>query len=130
MSELKGFVSKIPDFSKLDSGKQVQYFVYYLQVEKQFEAVKAKDISACYESLHLNAYSNIPAYLNYYSRKGKTQQFLKKKIGFILYSAVRERIDTEVDKPVDHKPSNSLFPLSIFNDTRGYLGSAEKLKVF
>lgn len=121
MSELKKFISKVPDFFKLDSGKQVQYFVYYLQVEKQLEAVKAKDISVCFESLHLNAYSNIPAYLNYYSRKGKTQQFLKKKNGFVLYSAVRERIDTEVDKPIEHKPSNSLFPLSIFDNTRGYL---------
>jgi hypothetical protein len=121
MKELKIFISKIPDFLKLDSGKQVQYFVYYLQVEKQIEAVKSKDISGCYESLHLNPYSNIPAYLNYYSRKGKTQQFLKKKNGFVLYSAVRERIDIEVDKPVEHKPSNSLFPLSIFDSTRGYL---------
>lgn len=121
MSELKNFVSKVPDFFKLDSGKQVQYFVYYLQVEKQLEAIRAKDISVCFESLHLNAYSNIPAYLNYYSRKGKTQQFLKKKNGFILYSAVRERIDAEVDKPIEHKPSNSLFPLSIFDNTRGYL---------
>jgi len=121
MSELKNFVSKVPDFFKLESGKQVQYFVYFLQVEKEIEAVRAKDVSGCFESLHLNAYSNIPAYLNYYSRKGKTQQFLKKKTGFILYSAVRERIDIEVDKPIEHKPSNSLFPLAIFDNTRGYL---------
>jgi hypothetical protein len=121
MSELKIFVSKIPDFFKLDSGKQLKYFVYYLQIEKQAETVKAKDISGCYDSLHLNPYSNIPAYLNYYSRKGKTQQFLKKKNGFILYSAVREKIDTEVQKPVEIKASNALFPLSIFDHTRGYL---------
>jgi hypothetical protein len=121
MSELKTFISKVPDFFKLDSGKQVQYFVYFLQVEKQLEVVKAKDISCCFESLHLNAYSNISAYLNNYSQKGKTQQFLKKKNGFVLFSAVRERIDIEVDKPIEHKPSNSLFPLTIFDNTRGYL---------
>ena len=83
--------------------------------------VKAKEISVCFESLHLNAYSNIPAYLNYYSRKGKKQQFLKKKTGFILFSAVREKIDGEVDKPIELKPSNSLYPISIFDNTRGYL---------
>lgn len=121
MSELKSFVSKVQNFFSLDSGRQVQYFVYFLQVEKKCEVVKAKEISVCFESLHLNAYSNIPAYLNYYSRKGKKQQFLKKKTGFILFSAVREKIDGEVDKPIELKPSNSLYPISIFDNTRGYL---------
>ncbi len=121
MNELKNFVSKVSDFFSLDSGSQVQYFVYYLQVEMKYEAVKAKDIGACYENLHINPYSNISSYLNYYSRKGKKQQFLKKIDGFILYSTVREKIDIEVDKPLDIKPSNSLFPQSIFYNTRGYL---------
>jgi len=126
MNDLKAFVSKVPDFFNFDSGKQVHYFVYYLQVEKQLETIKAKDISICFESLHLNAYSNIPAYLNYHSRKGQTQQFLKKKNGFVLYSAVREKIDKEVDKPAEHKLTNSLFPLSIFDNTKGYLVAYSK----
>jgi hypothetical protein len=121
MTELKKFVSKIPDFFKFDSGSQMKYFVYYLQVEKQFDAVKAKDINECYNTLHINAYSNIPSYLNNNSKKNKNQQFLKKKDGFVLYSSLREKIDREVDKPIELKPSNSLFPLSIFNNTRGYL---------
>lgn len=121
MSELKTFVSKISDFFTLDSGNQIQYFVYFLQVENQAELVKAKDISECYEILHLNPYSNIPSYLNYYSRKGKKQQFLKKKSGYVLYSSTREKIDNELDKPIEIKPSNSLFPQSIFQNTRGYL---------
>lgn len=121
MSELKTFVSKIPDFFSLDSGSQVQYFVYFLQVEKNFEAVKAKDIRLCYESLHINPYSNIPAFLNSCSIKSKKQQFLKKKTGFILYSSVKARIDGEVDKPIELRPGNSLFPLSIFDNTRKYL---------
>ncbi len=121
MSELKTFVSKISDFFTFDSGNQIQYFVYFLQVENQAESVKAKDISECYDILHLNPYSNIPSYLNYYSRKGKKQQFLKKKSGYVLYSSTKEKIDNEVDKPVEVKPSNSLFPQSIFQNTRGYL---------
>lgn len=126
MSDLKKFTSKISGFPSLDSGSQVKYFVYYLQVEKQTEAVKAKDISGCFESLHLNPYSNIPAYLNNFSKKGKTQQFLKKKNGFILYSPLREKIDAEVDKPIELKPGNSLFPLSIFDNTRKYLTDFSK----
>lgn len=121
MSELKTFVSRIPDFFELDSGNQVKYFVYFLQVENQVESVKAKDISECYEILHLNPYSNIPSYLSYYSRKGKKQQFLKKKTGYVLYSVIKDKIDNEVDRPVELSPSNSLFPQSIFQNTRGYL---------
>lgn len=121
MKELKHFVSKVPEFFNLDAGKQIQYFVYYLQIEKQLEVVKVKDISNCYESLHINSYSNISAYLNRYSKKGKNQQFFKKKIGFVLFSSVRERIDMEINNPVEHKPSNSLFPLSIFDNTKDYL---------
>lgn len=121
MKDLKNFISKLTNFSSLDSGNQIKYFVYYFQFVKQVEAVKSKDVSGCYETLHLNPYSNISSYLNYYSRKGKNQQFLKKKNGFILYSAIKETIDVEVDKPVELKPSNSLFPLSIFDNTRGYL---------
>ncbi|MBP6025549.1 hypothetical protein [Ferruginibacter sp.] len=126
MSELKNFVSKVPNFFSLDSGSQVQYFVYYLQVEKQFETVKAKDISLCFDQLHLNPYSNIAAYLNNCSKKSSKQQFLKKKTGYILYSAVKGKIDAEVDKPAELKPSNSLFPLSIFDNTRKYLNDFSK----
>lgn len=121
MDDLKNFVSKIPNFLKLDSGTQVKYFVYFLQVEKHYEAVRAKDISMCYESLHINAYSNIPLYLNKYSKKGPKQLFLKKGYGFILYSSTRKSIDTEIEKPLELKPSDSLFPLSIFDNTRNYL---------
>lgn len=121
MKQLKTFVSRVPEFNTLDSGKQIKYFVYYLQIENQSPAVKPKDVGNCFDSLHLNPYSNISAYLTHYSRKGKNQQFLKKKDGYILYSSVKEQIDIELDKPPELPLSNSLFPQSIFLNTRGYL---------
>lgn len=120
-AEIVNFILMIKGFSSLDPGRQIKFFVYFWQVVKQNEAVRANNIKDCYECLHLNPYSNISSYLNYYSRKGKMQQFLKKKNGFVLFSSTREIIDFEVDKPVELKPSNSLFPLSIFDSTRGYL---------
>lgn len=120
-AELVNYILMIKEFSSLDSGKQIKFFVYYWQIIKQNEYVRTKDVKDCFECLHLNPYSNINSYLNYYSRKGKMQQFLKKKNGFVLYSFTKEIIDIEVDKPVELKPSNSLFPLSIFENTRGYL---------
>lgn len=121
MSELLNFISKIKDFKKLDPGSQIKYFVYHLQVEKEFPSVKAKDVQSCFESLNLNPYSNIPAFLSRLSKKGKSQQFIKRQDGFVLLSTLRDEIETELEVVVELKPSNSLFPLSIFSNTRGYL---------
>lgn len=121
MSELKSFVSKIPSFSTLGAGNQIKYFVYFLQIEKQSDIVKPKDTSECFDTLHINPYSNISHYLTHYSRKGATQQFLKRGYGYILFASIRESIDGELEKPLELKPSNSLYPISIFDNTRGYL---------
>lgn len=121
MSEVKTFISKVQGFSNLDSGSQIKYFLYYLQIEKEFPSVKAKDIQQCFGTLHINPYSNISLYLNRFSKKGKGQQFIKQKDGFVLLSLIKESIDNELEKTVELKPSNALFPLSIFDDTRGYL---------
>src|ERR1700712_2438391 len=110
MIELKSFVSKISQFFSLDSGKQIQYLVYYLQVESEHEVITAKDIRSCFEALHLNSYSNIPAFLNLKSKKGKEQQFIKKAGGYILYSPIKDKIDHEVEKPIKLEITNSIFP--------------------
>lgn len=121
MKELKVFVSKLPNFFSLSSGDQIQYLVYYLLYDMQLESVKPKDINQCFESLHINAYSNVPAFLSHYSRKGKNQQFLKRKDGYVLYLSIKDKIDHEIDKPKLIKESNSLFPQILFHDTRKYL---------
>lgn len=121
MNELKSFTSRITDFATFIPGNQIKYFVYFLQVEKGSDSVKAKEITDCFNALHINPYSNISQYLSYYSRKGKTQQFLKRGSGYILYASVREQIDNELSKPKELPQSNSLYPLSIFENTRGYL---------
>lgn len=121
MSDLKSFVSRIPNFSKLGAGDQIKYFVYFLQVEKGNEVVRQKEVTDCFTALHLNPYSNISSYLSIKSQKGKTQQFLKRGYGYILLAALRDIIDTELQKPAELKPSNTLFPLTIFDNTRGYL---------
>lgn len=121
MSELKSFVSRISSFSTIGAGNQIKYFVYFLQLEKGNEFVKPKDISECFHTLHINPYSNISHYLSHYSRKGATQQFLKRGYGYILFASIRESIDSELEKPLELKPSNSLYPISIFDFTRGYL---------
>lgn len=121
MENLKEFTSKIPDFISINSGNQIKYFVYFLQIEKHYESINSKNVNDCFNYLHINSYSNISAYLNTNSKKSKTQQFLKKKNGFVLHLSLRGKIDIELQKPIMVKPSDSLFAQSIFNKTRGYL---------
>jgi hypothetical protein len=121
MSELKAFISKISDFSTIGAGNQIKYFVYFLQIEKSIEIIRTKDVADCFENLHINQYSNISHYLSKYSKKGKAQQFLKRGIGYILFAAVRAEIDKQLEKPIEIKASNSLYPISIFENTKGYL---------
>ena len=118
---MEEYLMKISDFDSLDAGNQIKFFMYYLQFECKYQVVRPKDISECFDSLHLNPYSNIPNYLIYYSRKGKNQQFLKKKGGYILFTKTKSELDSLFDKPIEHKPTEKLFPLSIFDNTRGYL---------
>jgi len=100
--ELKSFTQKIKNFGNLSASNKIDFFVYYALYEKNVAGVKAKDVLACFEELHLSPYSNIPSYLNKNAQRGKGQKFLKRK---------------------DFEPeaSNNLFPLSIFDNTRGYI---------
>jgi hypothetical protein len=119
--ELKAFVKHVPDFNKSASSYLIEYFAYYLLYEKRIEGFKAKDIQACFDELHLSAYSNIPSYLSRSSKRGKSQKYLKRKDLYFLESSTKELIEQKLKKEFEPEPSDNLFPLSIFNDTRGYL---------
>lgn len=121
MKDLKEFIAKIPEFYSFGPGRQIKYFIYFLQMEKQYEAVKAKDISICFDFLHINSHSNIPMYLSRGSKKSAEQQFLKKENGYVLFAPIRESISEELGKPIEINASDSLFPQLIFHNTRGYL---------
>lgn len=127
MNELKVFTRRIENFSTLGAGDQIKYFVYFLQTEKSAEFVKPKDVAECFDLLHINQYSNISRYLKDNSKKrSKKQQFLIKDGGYILYSPIREMIDAELGKPVEIRGSNSLYSLSIFDNTKPYLVAFSK----
>lgn len=115
------FIKKIPDFEELTSGNKIEFFVYYLLNELKKDGVKPKDVQTCFDDLHLLPYSNISGYLNSNSKRGKSQKFLKRKDYFFLESATKTRIDSIVVVEPILEPTDNLFPLSIFDNTRGYL---------
>ncbi|MDR3491219.1 hypothetical protein [Mucilaginibacter sp.] len=121
MEHLKNFIKSVPDFSALSAGKQIKYFVFFLQHMKNDEKIAAKNIKQCFDELHLNSYSNIAQYLTRYSKRGIDQEFLRTKNGYILFAKITQQIETEIGTPTERPPSNSLYPLAIFEKAPSYL---------
>ena len=124
--ELSQFIKTIPDFDKIASAAQIDYFVYYLIFEKHLNSVKPKDVQLCFNTLHLQPYSNIPNYLNRLSQRGKQQKFLKRGVSYVLENGNRVAIESNLKRAPVIDPSDNLFPIEIFNNTRGYLMSFAK----
>lgn len=128
--ELKTFIKKVNDFSELNASNQIDYFAYFLLYEKNSEGFRPKDIQGCFDELHLSPYSNIPSYLSKFSQRGKGQKFLKRKDLYFLENSTKLSIETTIQKEFIPEATNNLFPLSIFDNTRGYLiGFAKEASV-
>lgn len=120
MKEIEVFINKIENFSDLSSGELIDFFVYYLQIEKKVENVCVKDILNCFSLLHLQPYSNVSAYLNKWS-SGKYAKFLRSKNGYSLTRNRKIEIDKIVGKVLPVIPSDDLFPFVLIKNTRGYI---------
>lgn len=115
------FINVIPDFLKKTSSEQIDFIVYYLLVIKKQEGVKAKDVELVFKDLYIPAYSNIGAYLNKFAKKGKNQKFIKEASNFLIERSRKEEIDIIANNKPLPKPTNSLYPQILLNNTRGYL---------
>jgi len=122
MKALETFIDKIEGFDQLSSSKQIDLFAYFLLIERKSDGFVSKDISECFDSLHLPPYSNIPSYLSSKS-KGKGKKFIKKNGNkFYLERTFKLTLDTQIGTPT--LPSNvhsDFFPIELFDNTRGYL---------
>ncbi len=119
--EIEEFILHIPNFNQLSAASLVKYFTYFCQVNRGLEVVRPIDILNCFTELHINAYSNIPSYMSKHAQKKNSQEFLKRGLGYILLMDVRKIIENEVSSRILAAPTDSLYPLDIFKDTRGYL---------
>ena len=118
---LSAFIKRVPGFDELTSSVKIDFFVYYILFGLKQDGVKGKDVEICFQELHLQPYSNIPAYLSNNARRSNSQKFLKRGNCYYLESSTIKRIETIVITEPILEPSDNLFPLSIFNNTRGYL---------
>lgn len=122
MVGLEEFIDKIDGFDSLKSSSQIDFFAYYLLIEKKADGFVPKDIEACFDYLHLNPYSNIYTYLGS-KLKGKQKKFIKKNGNkYYLERSFKICLDSLIG--VASLPSSvhsELFPIELFDNTRGYL---------
>lgn len=118
--ELESLVDNISDFYELTAADQIKYFVYFLSIESKKKVVKPIQVEKCFELMHLAKYSNISSYLSRGSR-GRNKKFIKKNKGYVLERTKRNEIKEELNKLSKPKPTNNLFPLSLVENTRGYI---------
>lgn len=122
MKALETFIEKVTDFEGLSSSAQIDFFAYFLLIEQKNDGFLAKDITECFNTLHLPPYSNISSYLSSKS-KGKGKKFLKKNGNrYYLERSFKQSLDNQIGIPT--LPSNvhsDLFPIELFDNTRTYL---------
>jgi len=120
---LETFVSKITDFDSLNSSKKIDYFVYYLTVVAEQSGVDGATVKRCFTDLKVQPYSNIPSYLRTNSKKGRglKQQFILEKSLYHLERTFKTELEKNISSAPVVKPTDNYFPLSIFDNTRGYL---------
>ena len=117
--DIEAFAGKIEGFDKISSSELIPFFGYFLTKIESKIFFTAKDIEECYIELHIPKYSNISAYL---SRAVKKKTFLRNKLGgYNISLAESKRIDEILRMPRKVVPTENLFPLELFDNTRDYL---------
>lgn len=99
---------------------------YYLLLIQKKDGIKAKDIEALYEELHITSYSNIGSYLIKFSNRGKDKKYIKRNSVYLLERSRKEEIDQIIKNVITPDPTDDLFPIDLLDNTRGYIVNVGK----
>ena len=115
---LDEFIDRIEGFVDKKASEQIPYFGYFLITYQGQASFTAKDIDSCFLQIRLPAYSNISAFL---SKEQKAKRLLKAKVGYILSKKMNDAIANDIGEIKVKAPSDNLFPIDIFDNTRDYV---------
>lgn len=124
METIKEYVSSIEDFTELTSADQIDCFSYFLTQVQKDDGIRPSTIKKCFDDLNLPPYSNILLYLKANTKKSKNKpaKYFAKNGRYYLMPSLISNVSTNVlGKAKSAKPTNDLYPLEIFNDTRSYI---------
>lgn len=125
---LEVFVNQINDFDSLSASQKIDYFVYFHTSIMGNEGCSPREIENYFDQLKTSKYSNIPQYLKKNSKKskGKITKFVLQKGLYHLERTKKIEIDGLMSIPKVIAPTNSYFPLELFDNTRDYLKTIAK----
>lgn len=115
---LEEFIDRIDGFVDKKASEQIPYLGYFLVTYQGRVSFTAKDIEDCFSQIRLPAYSNISAFL---SKEQKAKRLLKAKVGYILSKKMSDSIANDIGEIRVKAPSDNLFPIDIFDNTRDYV---------
>ncbi len=110
-NDIEKFTSTVTNFFDLKSTEQLDFFVYFLTIEKQFVTTQATSVRQCFLLADVTPYSNISQYLNL-NTKGKQKQSprcLRIKDRFQLHRNHKTFLETSIEKkPLKAKVNEDL----------------------
>lgn len=85
-AEFEDFLGRIPDLNGQRASALIDFFAYYLTVERGEPVVVSSSIKECFDNANMERYSNIPDHLGKQSRKTRTRRanYVKRKGGYRL----------------------------------------------
>jgi len=98
--EVANFTSSIIDFFALKPTEQLEYFIYFLTIEKAFATTQATEVRQCFLLADITPYSNISQYLNQNlkAKPKESPRFLKIKDKFQLHRNHKTYLESNVNK--------------------------------
>jgi hypothetical protein len=99
-TELNSFLENVKVFFELKPAEQIDYFVYFITIEKEHGVTQATVIRECFLKSDISPYSNISHYLTI-NLKGKEKnhpKFLRIKDGYQLHRSLRNSIEQNIIK--------------------------------
>ena len=122
---IDSFVESIEDFDDLPLSNKVDYFIYFLTIVKGNEGTNNSEIKDCFLALKTKPYTNIPAYLKNNIKRGKSKtKFIFQNGLYHLERSYKKELEKTLPSQPTIKiivPTDSYFPTSLFENTRGYL---------
>ena len=67
--QLEGFLLQIPNLVDQTPSALIDYFIYFMTVMENKDAVTSIDVKQCFKLSRLQEYSNIASYLSRHSKK-------------------------------------------------------------
>lgn len=128
---IEDYIDGVDNFDGLSSKDKVKYVAYFYLISENVTTFRSSQIENVFTTLHLNKPKYIPQIISN-NCSGKNPLFISKgATGYVFSRSVRKQLDDEYNlKPIKITLTNDLFPLTLLNNTRGYIEKVGSQAIF